>query len=267
MFLFNFLLTQKILSLRFNRCHFSSKVLGLDTNGRQEIRQRTTCRNFILTLKQIRIDIEQSVITLRTNHGKPLAINTAFKQDSRENLLRLSKLCASLNTFKFMNASFHNFCNTCLNSKVILCKRNFRLTRITVLCNQITGIASEHIIIYFTHSTLCKIDHFPDVRKMIIQRRSSILTSLFCLINNLLKIFPFAVSKQYSEFTSTPTFHSFVLACNLFKLIEQFLNFLRLHKASVEVVAFYDRLIFRGVFRDRLTLYHFPNTWKMIKPY
>ena len=150
MFLFNFLLTKKILSLRFNRCHFSSKILGLDTDCRQEIRQRTTCRNFILTLKQIRIDIKQSLVSLRTDYRESLTINTAFKQDSRKNLLRLCKFCTSLNTFKFMNTSFYNFSNTSLNSKIILCKRNFRLAGISILRNQVTGIARKHVIIYFT---------------------------------------------------------------------------------------------------------------------
>ena len=150
MFLFNFLLSEKIFGLRFNRRHFSSKILGLDTDCWQKICQWTTCRNIILALKQIRINIEQSLITLRTNNSEPLAIYAAFKQDSRKNLLCLCKFCTSLNTFKFMNTSFYNFSNTSLNSKIILCKRNFRLAGISILRNQVTGIARKHVIIYFT---------------------------------------------------------------------------------------------------------------------
>ena len=89
MFLFNFRLSEKIFGLRFDRRHFCSKVLGLDTDCRQKICQRTTCWNIILALKQIRINIEQSLIPLRTNNSEPLAIYAAFKQDFRKNLLCL----------------------------------------------------------------------------------------------------------------------------------------------------------------------------------
>ena len=86
---------------------------------------------------------------------------------------------------------------------------------------------------------------------MVVRELSRIITGFFGLVNHIQKFFPLAIPKQYSEFASTPAFNAFIFACNLFKLIEQFLDFFRLHIASVVMVASCDRLIFRGVLSQR----------------
>ena len=86
---------------------------------------------------------------------------------------------------------------------------------------------------------------------MILRKFSRIITGFFCLVNHIQKFFPLAIPKQNSKFASTPAFNAFVFACNLFKLVEQFLDFIRLHIASIDVVANCDRLLFRGVLSQR----------------
>ena len=86
---------------------------------------------------------------------------------------------------------------------------------------------------------------------MVVRELSRIITGFFGLVNHIQKFFPLAIPKQYSEFASIPAFNAFIFACNLFKLIEKFLDFFRLHIASVVMAASCDRLIFRGVLSQR----------------
>jgi hypothetical protein len=51
--------------------------------------------------------------------------------------------------------------------------------------------------------------HLPDVRKVIINFFTRILTSIFCHLNYFFEVFPFAISEQILQLTSTPTFHTF----------------------------------------------------------
>ena len=87
---------------------------------------------------------------------------------------------------------------------------------------------------------------------MIVHRCSRIFASLFRLINDLLKIFPFAIPEQNSEFASAPAFNAVIFSRNLFKLIKEFLYFFRFHIASVVMVAFAAGCFLEAFFKTEL---------------
>jgi len=76
-----------------------------------------------------------------------------------------------------------------------LCKGYLRLVRIAVLCHKIAGIVHGHDVINLTMSTFTRNYHLIDVNKMIFYVVPNVVTCFFCLIYNLRKVLPRAVSK------------------------------------------------------------------------
>ena len=75
-------------------------------------------------------------------------------------------------------------------SRVALCKSNLFLFRISILCNQITGIAGQHIILDRSAPTLTDLYHFRDLTKMIRNLNTTCFTGFHCTNNGFIKIFP-----------------------------------------------------------------------------
>lgn len=65
----------------------------------------------------------------------------------------LGKLGTGLDSLIIKNTLMHKLCPTGLHSEIILGEGYLRLAGIAILGDKITGIASEHHVIYLTFST------------------------------------------------------------------------------------------------------------------
>ncbi len=75
-------------------------------------------------------------------------------------------------------------------------KGNLHLARVTVLGDEIAGVAGQHEIIDLFFRALRHRDRFPDVRKMVYNRMPCGLASYLGLVDNLGKVLPFGISEK-----------------------------------------------------------------------
>lgn len=132
-------------------------------------------------------------------------------------------LCQFVTRFyplKLQHPTLYHLCHTRLHGKVVLGKGYFWFAWVTVLSNQVTSVAGEHIIGNFTLCSFGKFYHFPGAGKMIRRVDSCILTGLLSSCYNAFKSFPLGIPKQSTQLTSTPALNAIILASYRFKLIK-----------------------------------------------
>ncbi|AMS27282.1 hypothetical protein AEM51_09915 [Bacteroidetes bacterium UKL13-3] len=73
-------------------------------------------------------------------------------------------------------------------------KSNLLFFRISVLCNDVTGITGKHNVLLFAFGTRTDFDHFVDVNKMVGNLFANGDEAVFRLGYDVQKISPFRVS-------------------------------------------------------------------------
>ena len=91
-----------------------------------------------------------------------------------------------------------------LDGEVGLGEGNLLLGRIAVLGDQVAGIARQSNIVDFPLGTRAEIDHFPDIKKMVLGVVTGGLASSYGLVDNLGEVLPFRVSQEHLEVSRTP---------------------------------------------------------------
>jgi hypothetical protein len=117
-----------------------------------------------------------------------------------------------------------------LHRKVGLGKSNFGFARVTVLRNQVARIAGEHDVVDFALAAGAQVDHFPDVRKMVVNVMSRDFASCFGLEDDIQEVFPFGVAQQMLDVPCKPVFNaSFGLLRMALKVVGEGLDQLFFH--------------------------------------
>ena len=81
-----------------------------------------------------------------------------------------------------------------LDGEVGLGEGDFLFSRISILGDEVAGVTGEHDVLDLTLGAGADFDHFPDVRKMVLNRMTGDLTRGLGLGNHGLKILPFVVA-------------------------------------------------------------------------
>ena len=140
---------------------------------------------------------------------------------------------SGLNSLIIEDSLMYEFGASGLHGKIILCEGYLWFARVTILCNEIASITCQHHIIYLTVSPRAKLDHFPDVGKMVGNRFAGIGAGVFCPFHSIFETLPFRIPENMIEFSGTPAFHTLVFDGNGFETVKQFLYFLRFHKCFI----------------------------------
>ncbi len=96
------------------------------------------------------------------------------------------------------------FCAGCgagRESDVSLFEGDLWLLRVAVLRDQIAGVAREHDVIDLALTARAKVDHFPDVRKMVDDPVPRDFAGCFRLENCIQEVLPFGAAQQMLEIT------------------------------------------------------------------
>lgn len=93
---------------------------------------------------------KQRVVAFAANERKVLAATSLLKDHVREFFFGLAEFAASVNAFHGKHALVDEFGTAGLHRQIDLGKRDFLLTWIAILGNQITGVARKHDVVNFT---------------------------------------------------------------------------------------------------------------------
>lgn len=149
----------------------------------------------------------KSTISFETNSTKACIIHTTLRNVLRQSFFGFTKSATCLGALNQGNSFLNEFLPAGLQSKIALCKSNLFLFGVTILSNQVTGIAGQHIIIDLSEPTLDDFYHFRDLTKMIRNLNAASFAGFHCTDNGFAKIFPALVTQQRHEFTSKPIFY------------------------------------------------------------
>ena len=219
----------KVLGLHVHAGHLCGKILGLDTDGRQEVSQRARLWHAHLSLHHIGAEAEERLVALGADDGKGLVVDPTLVQHTREFLLSLLKLGTSFYALHVQESLFNELHATGLHSKVGLGKGNLRLLGVTILSHEITGIAREHDIIDLTNCPTSQLDLFIDVTKMVCNWLAHVFTGRFRLVNHVGEILPQAIAQQLLHIACAPALHLINHAHGFLKAFEQCLYIFFLH--------------------------------------
>ena len=180
----------KVFGLHIHASHFSCKILGLNTDGGEEVCKGTALGHTHLTFHHVGAETEEGLVAFGADDGKCLVIYTTFIEDAGKLLFRFLQFGTSLYTLHLQQTLLYQFCSPSLYSKVCLCKGYLRLARVTILSYKVASVASQHHIIYLTLSTFTRNYHLINVNKMIRYQLTHILASLPGFIDDVGKILP-----------------------------------------------------------------------------
>jgi len=176
---------------------FRGEILGLEDDGRGEVGQRAVVRHLPLRLHGLCGLAEQGVIALAADQCKVLVTAGLFKNNDRKFLFGGAEFFAGTDALGFQQASFNQFSPTGLDGEVGLGKSNLGLSRITILSDQIAGVAGQHEVFDFSLTPGAEVDHFGDVNKMVSGTMSRDLASRFGLGNGrVIEIAPLVIPQQ-----------------------------------------------------------------------
>ena len=126
-----------------------------------------------------------------------------------------------------------------LDGEVRLGEGDLLLLGITVLRDQVAGVAGEHDVIDFPLAARANIDHFADVGKMVGDFMSRDIASGFRLRHDVEKIVPLRVAKQLLKISGEPEFDARIgLLSVALEGLRQRMNQVGLHDVSSASVAF-----------------------------
>ena len=106
----------------------------------------------------------------------------SITERNRAALERLGEALSRLEAAQQVDTVLYQLLLPCLQGEVALSKGNLIFPRVSILCDEVAGVASKFYVFYFTGSTLADRYHFPDVGKMIRNCMSSGFAGVFCLV-------------------------------------------------------------------------------------
>jgi hypothetical protein len=190
-------LMAQVITLDTKVCNLVGEILGLDGDCWEEIGQCPTVRHSKPIFHLLGcLSTEQGGISLAANTGKTNVIANSLKDQTGKFFLGKGKLLSGGQSLLFFKTFFNQFKSSRLYSKVRLGKGNLNLARVTVLGDEITGVADKGDVFYLSFSSLTKLDHFPDVRKMIKDVMPSGLAGYLGFVDYLGEVLPLGISEK-----------------------------------------------------------------------
>ena len=157
---------------------------GLQNDRRREISERAIVRHLPLGFHGLGRFAEQSLIAFAANECEILVAAGLLVDDARQILFGDGELLARSDPFGFEEALLDEFGPAGLDGEVGLREGDFRLLRIAVLRDEITGEAGEHEVFDLALAAGAEVDHFVDVNKMVAARMTCRFAGSFRLVDD-----------------------------------------------------------------------------------
>lgn len=81
-------------------------------------------------------------------------------------------------------------------------------SHLRILPSIIAGMASEQHVIHLARRLGADLDHFAQVRKMVLRLVAGVVAGGFCLLNDRKKIAPLGVAEEYLQISGEPALYS-----------------------------------------------------------
>lgn len=156
--------------------------------------------------RQRRVAAEERLVAFGSNPAKSDIIHAPLVNVLGEFLLRFPQPIPCLQPSLETHPPFDQLLLSRLDRKVALGEGDGLLARITVLSDEIAGIAGQHEVLNFALSTLSNIDHFRDATKMIAFRVIRFLTGLDGALDRHNEVLPPGVTQRLLQFPREPEF-------------------------------------------------------------
>jgi len=147
---------------------------------------------------------EERLIAFAADDAETSFVVEFFENKPREQLLGFGQFFAGVEALDLGEAKFDEFLPPGLEGEVSLAKRNLILRRVTVLGNEVTGVAGEHEILDFTLPTFAVADQFTDLSKLIGNIMARGFTGQRSILDHLAEILPIRVAENPLKITRQP---------------------------------------------------------------
>jgi hypothetical protein len=158
-----------------------------------------------------RMSPEKCPISTAAHSSKSMTIESAFVEEPREDLLCISETLACLDTLDLCISCFDELELPRRECEIAHRKCDLLFAWITVLCDEIAGIASEAIVIDPLYSSFSTLDWFVDASKVICWLLFGISTGKYSFFYGELKIAPSTVSEESLELARIPELYPIVI--------------------------------------------------------
>src|SRR3972149_3774724 len=147
---------------------FSGEVLGSNRDRWKEVGKRTGFRNSKPVFHCLGgVASKEGGVTFRSNSPESLFVNASLIDVPGKLYFGFAQFLSGLETLMQLDTLLYDLLLPGLDGKVTLGKGNLIFSGVSILGNQVAGIASEHNIINGSFCTGTDSDHFRDVTKMV----------------------------------------------------------------------------------------------------
>src|SRR5690242_9752057 len=141
-------------------------------------------------------------------NSEHLVLDTRIASCPRESLEILRRLFAHFQPLEICKCSIRQFLTAGLNRKVLLRLSNLRLSRISVLRDQVASKTRKMVIFSYLSPSLATRYWVTGSGKVMVWVISRLPARLYGFFYRVLKTLPFRVPKMWLQFSSTPIFNA-----------------------------------------------------------
>ena len=182
------------------------EVLRLQDDGGCEVGERTVVGHFPLGLHRLGAAAEQGLVALAADEREVVVAAGLLVDDGRQFLLRFAQFFAGLNPFGVQQPLLDDFGPAGLDGEVGLGEGDLLLSGITVLGDEVAGIAGEQDVLHLPGAARAERHHFVGVNKMVGDAMSADVTGCFGLGDDRREVAPLLVPEQVLQVARQPVF-------------------------------------------------------------
>ncbi|MCU0747977.1 MAG: hypothetical protein MUF13_00320, partial [Akkermansiaceae bacterium] len=216
--------------------HFGGEVFGRNSQGWEEVGQRARLNDAEFRLHHLGcVAAEQGGISFGSDSSESIFVHPTLEDVVREGFFGGPEFVPGLQPAKEADAFLNEFLFSRLEGKVALGEGDRLLPGVSVLGDQVAGIAGQHEVLDFALPALAVGDQFRDATKMMFRFVTRCLTRLNGPLNGSHEVFPTGIAERFLKIAGEPKFDPVVIRQGLSQRIKVALHAMNLfdvHKST-----------------------------------